>query len=110
MKIWIEREYLRDIYNVYVGAKHGTRLFVARPVELIFDEVKEYSPGTDIKNLAPFLKVDGLDAHDFFPALAKALAEIGFKDIKDTEQIKDILDATKYHLEDMRKLIFKGKP
>ncbi len=109
MKIDIEHDVARDLYGVYVFEKHNKVLYVAAPQEIKMVEVKNYKPFSSLPDLKPFLEIDGLIAMDFFGELFKALIAAGFKDQEDLEQIKSVLKAKEFHLEDMRKLVFKKK-
>jgi len=57
--------------------------------------------GTDIK---PFLVMPIFDAEDMLQALTSAIAEHGHKPDSQAK-IEGVLEATKYHLEDVRKLV-----
>ena len=52
------------------------------------------------------LKIPNIMAAQFFQAFAEALDQQGIKTENDFK-IQGLLEATKYHLEDMRKLVFK---
>ena len=54
------------------------------------------------------LKIPNIMAKEFFKAFAEALDEQGIKTENDFK-IQGLLEATKYHLEDMRKIVFKTK-
>jgi len=107
MKIHIENDPLRDEYAIHLFEKHNKVLYVAEPQEIKMLEVKNYKPFTSLPNLKPFLKVSGCVAMEFFAGFAKALAEMGYRNTDNEEEIKSILKATEFHLEDMRKLVFK---
>ena len=109
IRVHIEPEWGRDSFAVHVLEKLSNgRMFSARPAELVMDEVSEYRPGGEL-NTPPFLRVDAfLGQGEFFAALAKELARLGFRDSKDEEQAKDVLKAKEDHLQDLRKLVFKA--
>lgn len=77
----------------------GTRL-LAKPMNLCFEEMKE-----SLKH-KPSLSFSGPMGREFLPKLAQGLAEYGYRPRSDDAQE---LKATKYHLEDMRKMVFKNE-
>jgi len=87
-----------EIEIVFLEEKGKDELYVARPVDIVFEK---YEPG---KSIEPTLRISRLMSHEFLEAWAKALDEHG---IKTPKQLKaeGVLDATKYHLEDLRKLL-----
>lgn len=107
MKIHIENDPMRDEYAIHLFEKHKKILYVAKPQEIEMVEVKNYKPFASLPHLKPFLKVDGYMAMEFFTGLAKSLAEMGFKNTENEEKIKSVLKAKEFHLEDMRRLVFK---
>lgn len=70
---------------------------IAEPMSLVFKPIDE---GLQNK---PTLKFSGQIALEFFPALQDAMIRSGYLRPKKDEAIESI----KYHLEDMRKLVFK---
>lgn len=80
------------------GNDPGDRTYIAKPVKLEFKEIKagEIPP--------PTLVLRGLVAQDVMQSLAEALDKKGFKTDKDAK-IEGTLVATRYHLEDLRKLL-----
>jgi len=97
----IEKAWCAQEVNLHLRLKEGRDRLAYVPVKLQLD-LKEYEPGEEIK---PFLKVDGLIADEFFEALAQALAEAGYgKQFFNSQEKGAVLN----HLEDMRKLVFKG--
>lgn len=66
--------------------------------ETVLTTVKE---GTDIK---PFLSLSMYEAEEVLQALASALANEGHRPDSQAK-LEGVLEATKYHLEDVRKLV-----
>lgn len=89
-----------DSVRIYlIGEDANGKRFKAKPMPIVFEELKpgEYSP-------EPTMEVSGFESREFLPALANALAESGYRhESTDAGELK----ATKTHLEDMRKLVFK---
>lgn len=110
LKVWIERDIGTNQYGIYLAQKisQGGQLFVAKPVKLEMLEISDYEPFKGIK-IEPFLKLDGIIAYNLLAQLAKALSDIGFKVASDKSEMEKVLDAVKYHLEDMRQLVFKKR-
>ena len=100
-KVLIERVWgmggtIRILFVDHRGAGH--RRHVAKPVEL---EWVEQEPGTIAE---PTLVLDGFWAEEFLRAFAEALDEKGIRTDKDA-RIEGNLEATRYHLEDLRTLL-----
>lgn len=57
----------------------------------------------NFKRTEPTMRFDGTIAMQFFPALQEAMIRSGFLKPKKDESI----EAVKFHLEDMRRLVFK---
>ena len=77
--------------------KHGKR-FLCEPMEMKFVEKSPH------ERMQPSLVFNGIQSREFFPALVDGLAKAGFKyESSDVGELK----ATKVHLDDMRKLVFK---
>ena len=85
-----------DVY--IVGIKHTGERFIAEPMDLNF------TPHDPSKEREPSLRFTAERSMGFFPALVEGLARAGFRyESKEVGELK----ATKDHLEDMRKLVFK---
>lgn len=74
------------------------KLYIVKPMEMTLEPYKEG------EHRDPSLRIGYDMAPQFLKALAEALAEEGVKTDND-HKIQGLLDATKYHLEDMRKLM-----
>uniref|UniRef100_A0A6M3IR13 Uncharacterized protein n=1 Tax=viral metagenome TaxID=1070528 RepID=A0A6M3IR13_9ZZZZ len=81
----------------------GTREVVA-PIDL--EVRKEYKFGEMFPE--PTLFFDSFSAHQFLQGLVNGLVENGYKPDEIKAHDKEV-EAMKYHLEDMRKLVFKNK-
>ena len=89
-----------DIYIMQVD-KLGKHISVAQPVEFVFKEVKK----EDEFKIKPTIELGPFFADDFLKALVEAAKENGLKPEEDYV-MKGKLEATRYHLEDMRKIVF----
>lgn len=87
--------------HLIIWCSEGGREFVALPIELKF---KEHQVA---EREEPTLILPRFMADDFLRALAEGLDEMGIKTDQDAK-LAGTLDATRYHLEDMRRLAFKG--
>lgn len=100
IKLYIETQPWKDQLNIYMVLKdHNGHRQYAKPVRFEFA-----SANSGLIAEPTFTFTDDL-AREFLPALSNALAESGFRaETPDAAQ----LEATKFHLEDMRKLVFGG--
>lgn len=99
LKIYLNQQLWSDLTELYlVDSREDGTIYAARPMELVFEK-KEIGTLSE-----PTLKMSGIVARDFLPALSQALSDSGYR--PKTDDGKQI-DALKYHLEDMRKLVFK---
>ena len=73
---------------------------LARNIELEF-----YNPTEGVWE-KPTLELKGRDADDFLQSFANALVHSGFKS-NELKNVNQEISAIKYHLEDMRSLVFK---
>lgn len=96
VKIW--RDEFSNRVNLGFRVRQGKDWAFAKPMEFVFETRKD---GEDIK---PTLTIDGFEAEQFLKAMAEALDEKDIKTDKDAK-IEGTLNATKYHLEDMRTLL-----
>jgi len=86
----------------FIKGEDGKR-FLAKPIELDYTPIK---PGQMYP--APTLELPEFMAQEFLKELSNSLEKIGIQP-EGVEKTKGILEATKYHLEDMRTLIFKNR-
>lgn len=82
----------------FIDERSDGRRFIGKPTEIFFDEM------IDGERSKPTLVFDRLRGNEFLQSLANALAEVGYK-VDISSEIGE-LKATKYHLEDLRKLVF----
>ncbi len=97
MVIYIQTSPAYDGLSIYVYHKRGNAVYAAKPVDLIFEE-GELGKITD-----PTFQLNRPMGNAFIRAMANALTEHGLMKPSDGEEVK----AIKYHLEDMRTLVFK---
>ena len=104
IKVKIEYDYAIAGTSVYIYQENGDgSITLCEPLELTF--TRDY----DLSKLPePTFRFNRKDGHDFLQGLAQALAENGFKPDELKAYDKQV-EATKYHLEDMRSLVFKKK-
>jgi len=88
----------RDTLCMLLFQRKEGRMYVAKPIEFVFHEVNEY----DIKE--PTLMIPDTMARSLLKDIAENLDKLGIKTIQDAK-IEGELNATKYHLEDLRKLL-----
>ena len=102
IKVEIERDASMRGYAIWVTNQlPNEAIQLAKPVELQFSPV-DYSAAYP----EPTLRLYGADADDFLRGFANALVASGFK----TDELGNVnqeIVAIKYHLEDMRTLVFK---
>ena len=87
-----------DHAEVRIIAKCGDKILICKPVEL---EWKEHEEG---KYMEPTFKLGGYMTGPFLKAFATAAKKNGMNPADDL-RMEGELKATKYHLEDMRKLL-----
>ncbi len=89
--------------NVWLVYRQGNKETVVNPVCLT--ETTTLEPSVVLPK--PTLQFQGHDSQQFLQGLTDGLVEAGFK--PDAVKVSDErLKATDYHLEDMRKLVFKN--
>ena len=100
----IERDFRRRGINIYIGEDTEEKTFLAKPINLEFEEI---ATGT---SYPPTLHIDYRIADEFLVKFADELEKKGIRTIKQEESLeksKSTLEAVKYHLEDMRNLVFR---
>ena len=102
MKIYITPNNWQDTFEIYIVEEHNGKRYIAEPMELKF---KEHTEGEVTKPSISISRVFGKETN-FLQSLSDALANAGYEP-KSVEENKGELKATKFHLEDMRKLVFK---
>lgn len=89
--------------GVWITRETEDGIWLAEPVELTF---KESSTGSEVP---PTLKFCYPDSEKFLKAMAEAIDEYGLKTDSDAK-IAGIMEAQKYHLEDLRSMLnLKGE-
>lgn len=100
LKFYFQTNFATDCIDMFlIGEDAVGKRFLAKPFELAFVPIEHNGKSPD-----PTLTVSGMMSREFLPALANGLAEAGFRhESTDVGELK----ATKYHLEDMRKVALK---
>lgn len=110
MKIKVIKEPWNDSLSVLlyqeVNEKSYGKRWVVKPIELKLEEVKE---GDQVKST---FDIPFTETHEFLKSMAEMAESMGIK--TDKQEVAEqkggvILEATKYHLEDMRRLVFESK-
>lgn len=96
-----------DQYDFHIYEKRQDTLWVAKPVKIEMIKIRKIDGMP--RDLVPFLRIEGIHAHELLPAWVEALASHGYKPPTDEEELKSVLKATQFHLEDMRELVFGKK-
>lgn len=94
----------RTIFLLYTNNPVSGKKYVVQPIELI---LKEQQEGVVVE---PTFFLDSEDQYEFIKSMAELAESMGIKtDRQEKEESKNtgVLEATKYHLEDFRKLVFK---
>jgi len=103
MRVFINSNEWSDSYEVYIiEENYEGKRFIAKPMNL---EFKEHKEGDREEPSIKISRVFGKETN-FLQALSDALSKAGYSPIF-VEENKGELKATKTHLEDMRKLVFK---
>jgi len=100
MKIMIYENHVSGCIDFYIYKDINRKKFISKPVELEFVEVDEDGSSND-----PTFQLNRYDAPEFMQSLAEELSKKHIKTDND-HKIQGTLDATKKHLNDMRKLVF----
>lgn len=87
-------------FYIFVNLPDGSRKICTNLKTM---RVEDYKDGEIIK---PTFSISGMLAKPFLQAMADELHKIGIKP-KDKPVLQNELTATKYHLEDMRRLVFE---
>lgn len=100
MKIYIRTVDFNDSLQIYLVEDNfpGGRKMIVKPMHM---ELEELVPG---HHAEPSLTLAGTMALEFTKAMAEALDRAGVKTEKDAK-IEGTLEATRYHLEDLRRLL-----
>lgn len=104
MKIKVHREPWNDSLGVLFYEHSGQDRFVVKPVAMTLERVE---PGVEVK---PTFAIPGTDIYEFLKSMAEIAEANGVKtdtQLQEESKNKGVLEATKYHLEDMRNLVFR---
>ncbi len=109
MKVRIEMQYLRDTYDFlfYEDLQFRDNYAIGLPMEIIMQTIPEY---TVIEK--PTLSLHGAKGKEFIQSFVNEAHRLGFQaeeQGKKIEVIKNELVAVRYHLEDMRRLVFEQR-
>jgi len=99
-KVYIRVSPIEDSYELYLVDIVEGKQYVAKPMDLVWIQVH---PGEEY---IATLKVPARIGVELFKAMKGAITKQGIK-TDDENMLKAELKATKYHLQDMRKLVFK---
>ena len=104
IEVYIEKCFMTKKVDIYVFEKdrQDRKYYVAKPMTLDFVP-EERKDGHKLIN-PPTMTLERHQADDFLKAFAKALSEIDVK-LEPDSVLKGKLDASLYHLEDMRTLL-----
>lgn len=102
IKTHIERNFAEDSLSIYfINERDGGR-YLVKPVQLVFKKIEEG------ELIEPSIKLGSSLAQPFLQSIAEALDKNGVKTDNDAK-IAGTLEATRYHLEDLRKLLKVNK-
>lgn len=101
MKVRIQKHPLTDTLQIWFYEIRNGKHFVAKREAIQLVEVEEAEP------VEPTLEISGVLSGEFLQAFADELADKGIKNVND-HRIAGTLEATREHLADMRKLVFKS--
>ena len=87
--------------NIWFVNKQGEREVVVNPLDLT---ITSYMPSGETP--LPTIRIDRNMSHQFLEGLANGLVDAGFRPDELKAANKE-MEAIKFHLEDMRKLVFK---
>ncbi len=94
VRVWFD--HARRSYCILIMRDDGLKTYVAKPQQLEFVEAP--SPGA---RMEPSLQFYGYDGEAIVKQIVEALAQEGIKADSDAK-IAGTLEATRYHLEDLR--------
>jgi hypothetical protein len=107
-KVFLHRTDFMDKVDMYIidRREDGRESYLTMGGDGSFPMVHTVEMGSEIK---PFLSLSGVMAKEFFQTLAEALDKEGVKTDNDAK-IAGTLEATRYHLEDLREMLKLGAP
>lgn len=98
-EVIIHKEPWNGSVGILFVERRGERVYVGKPVDIVMTELKPHEAVME-----PTLRIHRMDSDGFLQALAKALDDRGVKTDADAKK-EGLLEATKYHLEDLRHLL-----
>ena len=102
-KIYIDNSPHYASLGIWIQYEEGRKIFMVKPVKMELEEVTEMGALPE-----PTILIPRYAREDFLQAFAAALNEKNIK-TPDEHKLQGILQATQYHLEDMRRLVFGRK-
>ncbi len=103
MRVSIYQEPCFGGLSINMWSRSNGKTYMVQPMEVIFKEVSEFAT---IER--PTLRLSAATSPMFLAAFAEALDKHGVKTDSDAK-IAGTLEATRAHLADMKKLVFRGK-
>jgi len=97
-KVFIQKQDFTDSVSIYFVEENDGKRFYAKPINLEFEHMEE---GSEIQ---PTLHLHGMMAGSFLKSFAEVLDKNGIKTDKDAK-IEGTLEATRFHLDDLRILL-----
>ena len=103
IRVEIERDASIRGYDIWITRERpDSGIQLAKPIEFEFCDA-------EIGILEqPTIRLSGRNSDDFLRGFATALSASGFK-VDELKNVNEQISAIKYHLEDMRALVFKKK-
>jgi hypothetical protein len=101
VKVHAWQDGISMVTNIVLYEERNGKRFVCQPVELVFKELDDEETGC-----TPTLKLNSLFAMKLKEGFLESLSDLGFKS-KNEDKLEGTLEATKKHLEDMRRLVLK---
>jgi len=103
-KIYIDKKPMYAAMGIWIEKEEGRNFYVMKCEKTEWVKIDEQR----CVPIEPTIMIPHYERADFLKALALSLGENNIK-VPTEEKIIGLLGATKYHLEDMRKLVFKKK-
>lgn len=102
IKAYEDPQNFKTNFLLYTDKGNG-EVYTVAPVDALLVRMQ------DGKEVKPTFSIQNSDAREFIKSMAELAEKMGIKtdsQIAEETRNKGVLDATKYHLEDMRKLVF----
>ena len=107
MKVRLERPYFKDSLDVLFYEDVNEKIIIVNPVQLIMKRIDE---GDRIEE--PTFSIRGKESGSFLQSFVNEAYKLGIRpeqDGKTITMIENEMKAMKFHLEDMRKLVFEKR-